>query len=318
MADPGWCRHTNLSSVYADDESDDDDDIIIEEIDAKFVTMQDELDKLEKEYQTHCSVLLIWKKTEEKSIRDKHRKKRKREADSANKWLKKNVLYHTFAKNQFNVDYGRCACSSISLMAIYNFLRIENRDLLKIKWSSVVKMGANLWKAWKKECNELRRYQDVNEAYNVTGLENLRESIVMIREEGGHLDKTKVEECRKPSIQQEQEKETSGSNSSPSNEKSFLTINEALTILKNENKSNIASTFTIRENTVSIFIDIQKKFWIFDSHGGIKEDSSTLVECNDIDICCAYLYNKYPLIENTRQKRHFDSNTFFMVFFKRS
>ena len=281
--------------------------------------MRREVVRLNAEYREKLEAIDVWRSTELDDIHQRYEeKKRRAEEEFKAKWSG-NMVYHTFLSNQFQVENGNTACSSISLMAVYNFLRVEKRDPIHVNWKRVVTNGALLWNDWKRYQTN-RSYQDVHEAFHVSSIKKIRETIEIRREEGGHLDADKAEMFGAPVVaanpyfveEEEEEEDTS-----------FHTVKQVLTILENEGQHNgtSAATFTIRENTVSLFYE-PGKFWIFDSHGGVEEKKSTLIECSGIDAACAYLTHKYPLVtleENDLDisMEHHDMNMFFMVFFRK-
>ncbi|KKL86205.1 hypothetical protein LCGC14_1947070 [marine sediment metagenome] len=101
----------------------------------------------------------------------------------------------------------------------------------------------------------------------------------------------------------------------------FSSLDSAIALLRNNNTS--AGTFTIRGYSISIFFDL-KKFWIFDSHGGVRENESTLIELENENDVCKYIRMKYPLEDiNDNSYQYYsennasDANSFFFILFKR-
>ena len=267
-----------------------------------------ELKNLKRDYEEQSDILNTWYQNEIQSINEKNTEK-------------KTFKCITFEKNQFDVIDGRNACSSISLISVYNFLRLENRDVLKIKWNHVIESGAKLWRCWKDRQfgfeNQKRTYQDVYEAYIDPSIEKVRETILISKEIGGHMDNEKLSEFIKPVIP------CSNNNSKKEEEEEicFSSLDSAIALLRNNNTS--AGTFTIRGYSISIFFDL-KKFWIFDSHGGVRENESTLIELENENDVCKYIRMKYPLEDiNDNSYQYYsennasDANSFFFILFKR-
>ena len=63
----------------------------------------------------------------------------------------------TFFPSQFEETNGRSACSYISLLVIYNWLRKElgkYRTILDLDWPVIIEMGSGAWAVWKQIQNE--------------------------------------------------------------------------------------------------------------------------------------------------------------------
>ncbi len=229
------------------------------------------------------------------------------------------VTCYFFETNQFNVKNGKAACSAISLFAVFNFLRLNDRDVVKdIDWKSVINAGAKLWINWrqtKKYDGETlgSYYQDVHEAYSEPCIQRVREKIKILQEIGGHLDDRKVDEFSQPV--KPLEKQRRDDDDDDDDDGNFCYLSHALTRLKVSGDNNTAGTFTARDTTVSIFFD--KKFlWLFDSHGGIKKNHSSLFKFRDEAELCDYLRYKNPIKEE--KSMNSESNLFSLIIFQQN
>ena len=173
---------------FGDDIIDSDDDSTITFIN-KDSKGKLELKNLKREYQAKRQALDICYQSDIEAINEQYTEK-------------KTFKCKTFEKNQFNVVDGRSACSSISLLAVYNFLRRKNRDILKIQCTQVIEYGAKLWRCWKNRqlVDKYRMYQGVHEAYKEPSIDKVRKIITISKEIGGHLDNEKLSEFIKPII----------------------------------------------------------------------------------------------------------------------
>ena len=250
-----------------------------------------ELNSLDREYDEKKLALLVWYENERKLI-----EQRRSHA----------IKLHAYPRNQYEFDGGARACAAISLIAVYNFLRLEGRNALEITWSKVIETGALLWKKWNRRRTGTTMYQHVYEAFNDPSIKRVRDTIEIASEISGHLDDERVEKCNEPVL--------------PSDDlgQNVYCLTQAIQSMKTREREPSGATFTIRGYTVSILFD-HKKFWLFDSHGGLKERHSTLVECNDENELYHYMRTKFPLYngDNNRSANTFasDENTFSVTIF---
>ena len=319
-----------------------------------------ELTDLDREYEGKLSSLETWKTEEVKRIVGKYGRKRNGIADregerngnpesSSSDDSEPVADYFDYETNQFDVENGGTACSSISIVAVYNFLRPRKAkcDITTIKWDSVVKHGADLWCKWWNGPKrgggggggggniERTSYQTVIEAYEMKNIKTLRETISVTEEIGGHLDDSKVSRWRRPVFAPDPNNNSSTDRRpteeelrQPSDQISFYSLLEAVRKLKRGGEDR-AATLTIRNATVSMFYD-RENFWVFDSHGNPnREHRSALIKCPDEKNICRYLRKKYPLLSDEGRSVFVeetgggggggdkDPNVFFIVIFSK-
>lgn len=276
-----------------------------------------ELTSVDREYEDRLSSVETWKSDKVKGIMEKYghkgtniagwdnndhgEKNGKQELLSPNRDSGLGIEYFDYRTNQFDVKNGGTACSSISMVAVYNFLRPrkEKRDITTIKWDSVVKNGANLWHMWWKNLEGFKgiSYQTVIEAYNMKNIKTLKETIAIMEEIGGHLDDAKVSRWGRPVFALDPNDNSMEEQRTSSEQKSFYSLLEAVQKIR-QCGGDYAATLTIRNATVSMFYD-RENFWVFDSHGSPnREHHSALIKCSDENSICYYLREKYPLLRD--------------------
>lgn len=291
------------------------------------VAKRREIQSLRQEYLDKLAVLETWRRSEEKAIRTKYALK------AVNKdWITDDpaIVCHAVGRNQFHVENAESACSAISIVSIYNFLRSSERDPKEMKWERIVRIGANLWERAQSGKQQQQRqqqpFQGVQELYRLSALEQLRKVVSVVSEEGGHLDDSRVKQYRTPVVES-----GASATSESGGALSFYTLREAVDLLFERARfagplTPAAASFTIRDTAVSLLCKGQT-CWVFDSHGGLEEGKAVLIECRGADALGRYLRHKYPyepgldadsseLYSEEGAERHHDMNTFFMIFFK--
>lgn len=262
-SESGWQKKLNLEPKFPDD-----DGFKNSELDK--TTMQREIENLNNEYKKRIQGVEDWKENKEKMIKDKYKVVNRRTG----------TQYSTYYPNQFCIENGRSACAAISVIAIYDFLGQTNSQLSKIAWEKVVKVGARLWKTWKDEKPTKLIFPHVVQVYNVEIVTHLRQTIKISLEINGDLDDQKAKKFNQGIDQGEY--------------KVSYNLKQAISFLNREEDKASATTFTTSENTISIFYDT-KNFYIFDSHGGIVEKKSSLINFEDAEALITYIRTKYPV-----------------------
>ncbi len=243
------------------------------------------LAELQAEYAARLDTLEGWRRAEEDAIRSGRSCKRGR-GDT-------DVLCYDAGPSQFQVRGGSDACSTIAVMAVYNFLRRANRDARKIRWGRVTEMGVRLWQKWKATHPGNRLHLHALEVFDIECASELRNAIKPTREVSGLLY---------------------GRPESP-----FYSLGEALGLLFGASgvPSRRAGAFTARNTTISLLHD-GSTFFAFDSHGDAGENKhALLVESPDAGGIRAYLREKFPRVrERPGLAFERDRNSFFFVVFE--
>ncbi len=230
--------------------------------------LYNELAQLQKTYDARLCILNEWRKESEIRIHMHHEKP----SGGREIQLNRNVdrIFHLFDGNQFTVSGGRTACTSISCVAVYNFLALKNAPL-DINWKKVVKQGALIWEKQKSSNSDsTRTFYDAVEIFrmklfDVTGME-------LTHEYHGYLSDTENENYK---------------------EFASLPLSESLKTMCTY-ATHVAAVLTIRGVSVSLYHD-QKKMWLFDSHGNDVPNKSLLIEFTSVDALVTYIHQKYPV-----------------------
>ncbi len=234
---------------------------------------------------------------------------------------------HLYRDNQFAVRDGDSACSSIAVVAAYNFLKPDTLGApTGINWSHVVRLGVTMWHRWHQTA-QAGQHQTPWEAYNLTPARKIRSTMALIGDYGGHLDDAKARDYDMPVLPA-----AAAAGDDAAAAPSFLTLADAVALLTPPppppgatvtDDRRRAAAFTIRDSTVCLLYT-GATWYTFDSHGGVREGHSTLVECDDAPTLCAYLRHKYPLDTDTRwlstrhprrTPAHSNANTFSLTLF---
>ncbi len=244
------------------------------------------LDELRTTYAARIVALENWRREKEDAILSgRSRKRRRGETD---------VLCHDAGPSQFQVPGGSDACSTIAVMAAYNFLRRAGRDAREIRWDRVTEAGVLLWQKWKAKHPGDRFHLHALEVFDIEGANGLRKVIELTREVSGLL-------YGKP-------------------EKPFYSLDKALRLLGASGvPSRRAGVFTAQNTTITLLYD-GSTFFAFDSHGEAGENKhALLVESSDASGIRMYLRDKFP---GVRERTGFepslelDRNSFFFAVFE--
>ena len=248
-----------------------------------------------------------WQRTQEQAIRERHEKRsRMGGGDARPAWI-----YHVYKDNQFAVRDGDSACSSIAVVAAYNFLkRARGKTPTRINWTRVVHFGVDLWRYWYRETTAAAaasasahapdRHQSPWDVYNLSPVKQIRATMCLLGEHGGDLDDAKALDYAMPDP-----RSVAAGAATDADAPSFLTLADAVALLAAGRASDRrrAATFTVHDGTVCLLYNDDDgggdgsggRWYVFDSHGGVRHGHSTLVECQDARTLCDYLREKYPV-----------------------
>ncbi len=248
------------------------------------------LAELRAKYAARLAALENWRREKENGIMSGRSRKRKRSETD--------VLYRDAGLSQFQVPGGSDACSTIAVMAAYNFLRRADRDARKIRWDRVTEAGVLLWQKWKAKHPGDRFHLHALEVFDIDGASGLRKVIEPTREVAGLL-------YGKP-------------------EEPFYSLGKALRLLEasgapSSSPSRRAGVFTAQNTTIALLYD-GLTFFAFDSHGETGENKhALLVESSDASGIRMYLRDKFPRVrERTvlEPSLGIDRNSFFFAVFE--
>ena len=231
-------------------------------------------------------------KNESRKIGDDEPGGEEEEEEGQNKKLK----YYTPSSNQFSVKGGTSACTSISVLSCFMFLTSDS-PLPESNWEECVKKGGTFWIHWKQTNPSQNDLQLTCEVLNLAISDCINEEIKIELEMGGSLNNKYVDIAKEDQTQE--------------NCRIIYSIEEVIEYLKSGFDARRAGVFTIRGQTISILYDRfdGDKIWIFDSHGGIKDGLSALIEFNTTRSIIKYIKRNYRG-KSTRVSIGSESNTF--------
>lgn len=271
-------------------------------------------EELGARYQIEFDELESWKTDSLRRVYDSF----KRKSFMSNETISRinGVIVENPCKNQFCMEKGSTACSAISLVACYNFIKCGNHK--KMDFSYIMRTGINIWINWKNETKDDKiqsDYVSVEELLLLREFSNSKADIgralylhgrMVIKDEaiakGWYSPDGKATRIHWMKV------DMSKSNIEAISDKlcDIFFIDDFVNYIYSI-PYTIAITFTIRSNTISIFTaqprgeSKEREAHLFDSHGtGDGEDEmSLLIHFNSKDSLTEYLITKYPTYQPT-------------------
>lgn len=262
---------------------------------------------IELEYERRLQELEIWRQKEVDAIKKQF---------TARRYITlKDIqdLPHTTidfpCENQFTYSHGKTACTAISLLMAYLFIYDTEKEATI--WKYIIKAGSNLWKMWKERADTERNFIDIEDLKKLeiiqTYMPKLKHTFILF----GFICTKEFSEARKwflPRIENmrlhwNKEDFSTHSKDNINDLSHYYFIDEAIEYIYSI-PLKIGIVFTIRDNSISILLEKEegnsnttelRKCKLFDSHGGIELQKSTLISFNEKNSLLKYLQLKYPL-----------------------